>query len=782
MPKNGQFDSAIQTYAWGVIRWRWLIMLVTVLLVAAAASGGRFLWFNTDYRVFFSDENPQLNSFDELQNVYGKNDNVLFVLAPTGGDVFTASVLGAVELLTEQAWQIPFSIRVDSVTNFQHTRAVGDDLFVADLVSNALTQPPEVLQKVREITLNEPLLVNRLVSPSGHVTGVNVTLHFAEKSLTEVPDVAAHARRLAAEIRTAYPDVEVYLTGLSMLNNAFAEASLRDMQTLVPLMYLAMFVIMFWLLRSLTSTLGTLLIVGFSAASAMGLTGWMGTGLTPPSAQAATMIMTLAVADSIHLLVTMLHEMRQGREKREAIVESLRINMQPVFLTSLTTAIGFLSMNFSDAPPFRHLGNITATGVGIAFVLSVLFLPAVMSVLPVRVKQRTSSGRFGVEWLAEAVVSRRRLLLYGSVPVLLGLALCIPLNELNDRFVNYFDERVPFRTHTDFVMENLGGMYQSEHSVGSDSANGISEPAYMTKIDEFADWYLAQPEVTHVNVISDTMKRVNRSMHGDDPEWYRLPDNRQLAAQYLLLYELSLPYGLDLNNQINLDKSATRLTATLGNVSTHEIRALAERAENWLRDNAPEEMFGVASSGAIMFSHITKRNIDNMLVGTTLALILISGVLMLALRSFKIGLISLLPNLAPAVLAFGVWGIVVGQVNVGLSIVVTMTLGIVVDDTVHFLSKYLRARREQGLNAEDAVRYAFASVGRALIVTSIILVIGFSILSLSSFDLNGSMGRMTAITIAFALIADLTVLPALLMTVDTKSRSQLITVEDTSNV
>ena len=782
MPKNGTFDSAVQTYGWGVIRWRWPIILVTVLLVAVAASGGRFLWFNTDYRVFFSEDNPQLQSFDELQNVYGKNDNVLFVLAPAGGEVFTGPVLGAVERLTEKAWQIPFSVRVDSVTNFQHTRAEGDDLFVADLVANAATQPPESLQEVRDIALNEPLLVNRLVSPSGHVTGVNVTLHFAEKSLTEVPDVAAHARRLADDIRAAYPDIDVYLTGLSMLNNAFSEASLMDMQTLVPLMYLAMFLVMFWLLRSLSGTFGTLLIVGFSAASAIGLTGWIGTGMTPPTVQAPTMIMTLAVADSIHILVTMLQEMRNGRSKREAIVESLRINLQPVFLTSLTTAIGFLSMNFSDAPPFRHLGNITATGVGIAFVLSVAFLPAVMSVLPVRVKQRTSSGRFGVEWLAEAVVGRRRPLLYGSIPVILGLALCIPLNDLNDSFVEYFSERVPFRTHTDFAMKNLGGLYQSEHSVGSDSANGISEPTYMAKLDEFADWYRAQPEVTHVNVISDTMKRLNKSMHGDDQEWYRLPDNRQLGAQYLLLYELSLPYGLDLNNQINLDKSATRLTATLANVSTHEIRDLAVRAEDWLRANAPEAMFGVASSGAIMFSHISKRNIDSMLVGTTLALVLISGVLILALRSLKVGIISLLPNLAPAVLAFGAWGIFVGQVNVGLSIVVTMTLGIVVDDTVHFLSKYLRARREQGLNAQDAVRYAFSSVGRALIVTSIILVIGFSILSLSSFDMNGSMGRMTAMTIAFALIADLTALPALLMTVDTKNRSQLAIVEDTPNV
>ena len=406
MPRNGTFDSAVQTYGWGVIRWRWLIMLVTVLLVAAAASGARFLRFDTDYRVFFSKENPQLKSFDELQKVYGKNDNVLFVLAPADGKVFTGPVLAAVEQLTEQAWQIPFATRVDSVTNFQHTRAEGDDLFVADLVSDATTQPPEVLQEARQVALNEPLLVNRLVSPSAHVTGINVTLQFAGKSGSELTEVAAHARRLADEIRAAYPDIQVYLSGFSMLNNAFSESGLQDIQTLVPIMYLAMFVIMFWLLRSLTSTLGTLLIVGFWALSAMGLAGWMGTGLTPPSVQAATMIMTLAVADSIHLLVTMLQEMRNGREKREAIVETLRINMQPIFLTSLTTSIGFLSMNFSDSPPFRHLGNITATGVGVAFILSVLFLPAVMSVLPVRVKQRTSGGRFSIEWLAEAAAGR----------------------------------------------------------------------------------------------------------------------------------------------------------------------------------------------------------------------------------------------------------------------------------------------------------------------------------------------------------------------------------------
>ena len=356
--------------------------------------------------------------------------------------------------------------------------------------------------------------------------------------------------------------------------------------------------------------------------------------------------------------------------------------------------------------------------------------------------------------------------MWGSVPLLLGLALCIPRNELNDRFVNYFDEQTPFRMHSDFVMDHLGGLYQSSHSVGAGESGGISNPSYLAKLEEFADWYRSQPEVIHVSTINDVIKRLNKNMHEDDPAWYRLPDNRLLAAQYLLLYELSLLYGLVLNNQINVDKSATRLTATLGNVSAREIRDLTARAEAGLRENAPEAMFGHAASGAIMFSHISKRSIQSMLSGTILALILISGVLLLALRSVKIGLISLVPNFIPAVMAFDIWGIFVGHVNLALSIVVTMTLGIVVDDTVHFLSKYLRARREQELDVENAVRYAFYSVGQALIVTSVVLIAGFLILSLSAFDLNGNMGRMTAITIALALVADLLILPALLMVVD----------------
>jgi uncharacterized membrane protein YdfJ with MMPL/SSD domain len=269
-------------------------------------------------------------------------------------------------------------------------------------------------------------------------------------------------------------------------------------------------------------------------------------------------------------------------------------------------------------------------------------------------------------------------------------------------------------------------------------------------------------------VITDIFKRLNRNMHADDDSYYTLPEQRDLAAQYLLLYEMSLPYGLDLNNQINVDKSSTRMTVMLYNTSTTVVLDLEQRAQAWLNDNVPQSMRNDGASPTIMFSHIGFRNIRAMLTGTTVALVLISLVLIIALRSLRIGLISLVPNLIPAGMAFGLWAITVGQVGLALSVVTGMTLGIVVDDTVHFLSKYLRARREKGLNAQDATRYAFRTVGLALVATSVVLAFGFLVLTKSAFVLNSDMGLMTAATIMFALIADFLLLPPLLMALDNK--------------
>ncbi|MDX8394799.1 MAG: efflux RND transporter permease subunit [Mariprofundaceae bacterium] len=756
-------DEWAQAYGEWIVRWRWPVIVLAILMAFGAASGGRFLAFNTDYRVFFSDDNPQLIAFEELQETYTKIDNIQFVVQSLDGDAVTPDVMEGVEKLTKKAWLLPFALRVDSVSNFQHTTAREDDLIVADLVEGAAKLSKEELEAIRSIAQHEPALKTMLISSDSAVTGINVTFQMPEKAMDEVPTATAAARKLAREIEAAYP-VKIYLNGMVMMNNAFMESSMNDMGTLVPAMYLIIIVMLMVLVRSFSATVATVFVLAFSVLTGMGLAGWLGIKLTPPSSAATTIILTLAVADSIHIIVSMMAGMRKGLEKRLAVVETLRVNMMPVFLTSITTAIGFLSMNASDSPPFHDLGNITAMGVMAAFVYSVTFLPAMLAVLPVKAKTGQTSFSRWMDLFSDLVIRRQRFIMVASICIAVVVLAMIPRNELNEDFVKYFDTSTSFRADVDFTSEHLTGLYQLQYSLSAGESNGVSAPAFLAYTKAFVDWLREQPEVQHVNSITDTFQRLNMNLHSDDPAWYKLPERRDLAAQYLLLYELSLPYGLDMNNQLNVDKSSTQIIATLKNLSSNELREISQRGEQWLVEHTDIRSTGIGPG--IMFAYISERNIQSMLAGTMIALVLISVLITLALRSLKIGLISLVPNLLPAGLAFGVWGLVVGEVNMAAAMVAGMSLGIVVDDSIHFLSKYLRARREDGMDAESAVRYAFSSVGIAIIVTSIVLVAGFMVLAQSTFALNSQMALLTSIAISMALLADFLLLPVLLMRMD----------------
>ena len=746
-----------------VIRFRWWIVFSAIILVFVAASGARFLGFATDYRVFFSKDNPQLVAFETLQNTYTKNDNVMFAVEPKDGNVFTRDTLAIIEEITQASWKIPYSIRVDSVTNFQYTWADGDNLIVQDLVENAKLLTDGQLKKIRKVALAEPLLLNRLITQKSNITGINITINRPQKTVTETPEVVAFARGMRDRYKQKYPEINIYLTGVVFMDNAFNEAGEGDMKALVPLMYAIVLIIIALSLRTFWGTLTTLLIMAFSILTGMGLAGWSGILLTPISANAPTIILTLAVADSIHILVTLLYEMRRGKSKYEAIRESLRVNHQPVFITSITTAIGFLSLNFSDSPPFRDLGNIVAMGVMSAYIYSVFFLPAMMAILPLRVKVATSSQNGLIDKLGVWVVNKSNTLFWSMMIIILALSAGIPQIEIDEKFNEYFDTRYQFRLDNDYVEANLTGFESIEYSLKAGESGGVSNPAYLKKVDEFAKWYRNQPGVMYVGTLTDTMKRLNKNMHGDDDTYYRLPKERDLSAQYLLLYELSLPFGLDLNNQINIDKSSTRFTAILESVSTDHALALEQRAQEWLRENAPPEMASHGASPLIMFSNIAKRNIDSMMVGNTLALLLISTILIAVLRSFKLGLISAVPNLVPMFMTFGLWGWVVGEIGLAVSVVAPVALGIIVDDTVHFLSKFRRARVELGKSTEEAIHYSFHTVGTALFLTSIVLVCGFLVLTFSGFRMNVQLGFMTTISIICALLADFLFLPTLIM-------------------
>jgi len=742
------------------------VILVCISFMMLAGMGAQKLEFKNDYRVFFSEENPQLTAFESMQKVYAKSDNVSFVVVPKDGNVFTSEHLAALKVLTKESWQVPYSTRVDSVTNFQYTYAEEDDMIVEDLVMSTKNLTSDKLDKIKQIAINEPLLVNKIISASGHVSVVNVTVQLPGiDPMVETPEVATSVRAIKAKFLAENPGVEVYLSGMIMMNTSFGESSIGDSTTLTPLMFLIVIVTIGLLLRTITGTISTVIIIIMSIVTTLGLAGWLGFYMTGPTTSAPTMIMTLAVADCIHILTSMFYEMRQGADKRTAIARSIKINLQPIFLTSITTAIGFLSMNFSDSPPFRDLGNLVAIGVMLAFVFSVTIFPALLTVLPVRVKVQDEDKKDIMAKLADFVIAKRKALLPITSVLILASVVFIPNNELNDDFVKYFDESVPYRAATDFMQENLSGMMVVEISVKTGKPSGINNPEYLNSVSDFSDWLRAKPETDHVNTITDTLKRLNKNMHADDPSFYKLPESQEMSAQYLLLYEMSLPYGLDLNNQLDVDKSSSRIVATFKNMTSNELINVEQDMIAWFAKHAPQYEVDFASP-SLMFAHIGQRNITSMLIGTTLALVLISILLGVALKSWKFGLISLLPNLAPAAIAFGLWGILSAQVGLGLSVVIGMTLGIVVDDTVHFLSKYLHARRDKNANTFEAVHYAFDNVGRALWVTTFVLVAGFAVLAQSSFKMNADMGFLTALTIFIALVVDFLFLPPLLMLLD----------------
>jgi hypothetical protein len=738
---------------------------VVVLLVAAVGAGARRLTMNADYKVFFSKRNPQLAAFEALQTTYTKDDNILIALEPADGDVFSRATLAAIESLVAESWRVPFATRVDAITNFQVTRADGDNLFVEDLVQGAATLSDAELATVRTTALAEPQLVRRLVSSRGDITALNITLRLPGERIGEEFAAINAVRAKLAAFRQRHPDVRVYVSGVAMLFAGFSEAMQRDMASLVPLTFLAALLVVGMATRSVTGTAGTMMVVVLAIVPAMGAAGYLGIQFTAPIASVPTMIMTLGVADSVHILSAAQRAMARGLNKRDALRESLGLNTVPVILTGATTAVGFLSMNFSEVPPFRDLGNMTAIGVLAACALSLTALPTLLLLLPFSTarhdettRQAAFLGRVG-----RVIAARHRLVLVGGGALALAASMLAMRNELNDEFVKYLDSRIEFRRDTDYLGQRLTGIYTIEYSVGAGRSGGITDPAYLALLEDFRGWLEAQPNVTHVSAFDEVAKRINRAMHGDSAAYYRLPENAAEAAQYLLLYEMSLPYGLDLNNQINVDKSATRVVATVDNLPSERLIALTEAGEAWLRERGSASAATHGISMPLIFAHLVRRQIRSMLTGTVWSVLLIAGLLTLVLRSARYGAISVVAIAVPIVAAFGIWALAKGQITGGLAIVAGMTLGIIDDDVVHFISKYRVAVEEHALGAREAVRLALSTAGWDLTVTSAALIAGFLVLSQSSFGLFFDLAKLTAITIAISLLFNLVFLPALLV-------------------
>lgn len=746
-----------------ISRHPWLAVVFGLASCLAVSVGLRDISVSSDYRVFFSEDDPEKLAFDELEGVFTKTDNVVFVVKPASGSVFEPVTLGALQALTQRAWKLPHATRVDSMTNFQHSYAEDEDIIIEDLVFGpADTLSDRDLAEIRRVALAEPLLSGGLLASDAGAAGVNVTLRLPRESPVEVTQTAKAARLLAAEFEGDYPGLEIRVSGMALMNDAFMEASIEDMKMIVPAMYVVMIVALAVLLRSVVATGIVVVIVAMSSAVTMGVAGWLGYPLTPPTASAPTVVLTLAVADGVHLFLSARQEMQRGASRADGVAEALRLNFRPVLLTSLTTIVGFACLNFAEAPPYWHLANMTVAGITAAFVYSVTVLPALLILLPLRVPKAQASSSRLMGRIADLVLRHRTRLVVGGAVAAVCLGVAASRLESNDQFLRYFDDSITFRPDTEFMMENLTGIYTVEYAVQAGGESAINEPEYLKGLDAFTQWLRLQPEVTHVYSYADIIKRINQNLHEGRLEHYAIPPTREAASQELMLYEMSLPVGLDLNDRIDVARSSTRVSVTLRDLSSRELLNFKRRSEMWLHANTPPAMHAQATSPVIIFTTLSQENTKSMMVGNLASLLLISACLMLALGSWRLGLLSIVPNLLPILFGYGLWSLLFSEINIVASIAGTVCLGIIVDDTIHFLTKYRLARTTDGKAPSEAIRATLVSVGPALVSTTLVLFFGFGVLTQSGFQMNSDLGLLVVLVVGFALLHDLLLLPALL--------------------
>lgn len=747
-----------------LVRYRLVLFLASVLFIAFSATGFSNFKYVADYKVFFAPDDPNLLAFEDLQDTFTRADNVAFVVQPQKDDVFSEEALRAQIWLTDAAWKLAYSIRVDSLANFQHTRVDGDELMVENLIPEDFAGQEDEMRLIRERTMAETMLVGNIVSPKADVAMVMVTLEMPEDQTLALPELMESERGVLAiveKFKQQFPGIDLHVTGVAPSNYYLGTVASMDFANLMPILLLVVLILMGVMTKSISNTLVTLIVIVMSVVATMGMAGVLDVQIDNISAIAPMIIMTLAIADAVHLLSYYSLRLREGHGKEQSMIMSLNSNMRAVFFTSFTTALGFMGMNTIDSPPFVLFGYISSLGVLVAWVFSHTMLPQLAIWI-----SRAHSGEAekhddkfhgpAAEW----VISNPKKVFYGTLVVSLALSGCMLLNELNDDNVGYFGKDMPIRVATELAQDRGIGMNFIEYKLNSGQEYGVTDPAFLAKVDAFVQWAKTQPEVVHVNSFTDLMKRLNRNMHGDDPAYYVLPESRELASQYLLMYEMSLPQGMDLNNQLDTPRSAMRLTITTPMMKARENLAFEARVQEWLGKNAPEIQVPGASP-TIMFSHIGQTSIRSVFLGTLTSIAVICLSMIFCFGSVRLGLMALLPNIFPSAITLGLWGIFVGEVNMGVAVIFTITMGIIVDDTIHLFTKFSDGLRN-GLSVDDSIRFTFEQAGRGVLITTVVLSAGFAMMTFSDFTVNATLGLLVSGTIIIAILFDVLFLPSVL--------------------
>ncbi|MCO4781458.1 MAG: MMPL family transporter [Candidatus Cloacimonetes bacterium] len=758
-----KINSFVEKMARFIVKNPGKVLLVGLMLIAVMLPGLKHLDQDFGYRIWFKAGDPDIERFDAFERRFGNDDNIVVVMRSPSG-IFDKSSAETLIKLSEEMWHLPDVIRVDSLSNYNWTHAEEDDLMVEPMLPDDMELTQELLDQRKHESLTDEVLPGYLVSKDGTIALMIATLRPALVKEINYEKVISKSRELLKKYE-GKEDHTFGITGGAAVNDAFRESTQKDLSLILPMLIFAVVVILLFIFRNLSGVILPFMVIGFSLLSSLGFAGYMGVKLNNLTSFLPSILIGIGIADSIHILVTWYRYRQSGEDRRQAVYLTLLKDLKPTFLTSLSTSIGFFSLIGSPVVPTINLGLLAGVGSFIAWILTMTLLTPILLLVPIRVSN--SKKKEEVLMVSDRTknyvkfLKRKRPIVLGLFFVMLSTAAFFGLkNEVNSDTFEYFTDDVPLKIANVMIEKHVGWATTLDMVLDSGVKDGIKDPKFLKKAAELQDWIEAQKYVSSATSIVDIVKATNRSLNGDKQEHYKIVDSKEAIAQELFLYTMSLPQGMDLNNRMTLDQQMMRITITwILKTDTESLKAMSDF-------EAKAKELGL--NGYMAGKYRLWKSLGFSVVYTFFqsifgALILVSILMVLTLGSTKLGLLSLIPNVAPIIFGGGIMYFSGIFLDIGTALVASVCLGIAVDDTIHLLSGFDHYRK-QGFSKEESMGKVLSQTGGALMITTLILVLGFGTYIFGSFVPNVHFGFMVALILSIALITDLTLLPALLLT------------------
>ncbi len=750
-----------------LIKYRYLSIGLVIIVACLLATGLTKLTFNPDLETYFPQGHPAVVRYNEIDDMFIPTDNLIIAVHSNEGTLFNNDSLKVIEELTRKSWTIPYSVRVDSLTNYSYVKSVNDDLIVEPFIEEAEKKSIEFIERRKDLVAGEDIIYKSLISEDKKTSVVSIIVDPPGPNKEEQnSELINYILGFIEPIKESNENLDIRLLGNPYLDYISPRIVKAEMPVVMPLMLLLIFLIVFLMIRSYAAVLATFIVILMSLIATFGSIGILGNPLNQMVTTIPILIITLALADCIHLFSIYFQNRIKGISSKESMEKSLEMNIQPLFLTTISTCIGFLCLNFIEVTPLRDLGNAVAVGIGFAFIFTIFFIAPIVSFFEVKTASKVTKQTRISTSVGSFILKNGNKLIFSITSISFLILLCIPMNELDENPTQMYAEGfTSFSSDTLWLDEKLSVTFPVNF-LATNEEGQVSDPDFLKILDKFSVWLEEREQVNHVTSLANNMKNLNKSMHGDDPEWKKIPENADLSAQYLFFYEMSLPMGLDLNSSISQDRKSTKISATLKDMSSNEFKEFNNEVLGYLRQNNLENMISEPSSFRVIFTYMVEAIVNSLLYGLFIGILLITLIIGLFFRSYLLPALSIFPNILPIGMGFGLWGLFVGDVGFMVAVGMGSTLGVIVDFTVHFLSKYELARKEFKKSVEESVIYSFETVGFALIIMTVVLALGFSVLNLVTFIPIQDFAKFSVICFIGGLIINFLFLPNLLMKFD----------------